>query len=368
MIPIIDGHLDLAWNALAYGRDQTLPLAAIRRQEATCGLTDRETATVCLPQLRQAQVGIVVATLFTRAGPGRTIADCLQRVDSDFPARSIAHAAAQGQLAYYRLLERSGHLRIIIDRGDLLAFWRSREASASLNGPIGCIVLMECADAVTSPDEVTLWAQQGVRMIGLTHFGQGAQAMGNVRDGAVDTGLADEGRALLEAMEERGLALDVSHLSDRSLAQAMDRFGGRVCASHCNCRHLSPGDRQLSDSQIRALVERDGVIGVVVHNGMLSADWQEGVSHRGIVTIEKVGEHVDHICQLAGDAKHAAIGSDLDGGYGRESCPADLDSIEDLQKLGAALSDRGYGDDDIAAVFHGNWLRFWEEALPDGAA
>jgi len=75
----------------------------------------------------------------------------------------------------------------------------------------------------------------------------------------------------------------------------------------------------------------------------------------------KVVDQIDHICQLAGNYRHVAIGTDLDGGYGREQTPCDLDTIADLQKLSPLLAERGYSSEDIAAILHGNWGRFLHE-------
>jgi membrane dipeptidase len=168
-------------------------------------------------------------------------------------------------------------------------------------------------------------------------------------------------------MERLGLVLDVTHLSDRSMAEALDVYGGPVLASHHNCRTLVPNDRQLSDGQIRALVSRGAVIGVALDAWMLYPGWVRGrtTPRESGVTMETVADHVDRVCQIAGGAKHSAIGSDLDGGFGTEQTPLDLETIADLQKLAGALDRRGYARADVAGIFHGNWLRFFTEALPD---
>jgi len=164
---------------------------------------------------------------------------------------------------------------------------------------------------------------------------------------------------LLQQMEQLGIVLDVTHLTDEAFWESLERFGGTVCATHCNCRALVPRQRQLSDRQLRALFERDAVIGVVMDAWMLDSEWQLGHSRADAVglTLDRVIDHIDHICQLAGSARYCGIGSDLDGGYGREQCPADLESIADLQRLVELLERRGYSRADIAAIMHGNWLR-----------
>ena len=130
------------------------------------------------------------------------------------------------------------------------------------------------------------------------------------------------------------------------------------------CRALVPGDRQYSDEQIRRLIERDAVIGMALDAWMLHPGWVAGQTSCEAVSIEAVADHVDHVCQLAGNTRHVGIGSDLDGGFGHEQCPRELKSITDLHKLEAVLAGRGYGNADIDAIFFGNWLRFFGEALP----
>jgi membrane dipeptidase len=79
--------------------------------------------------------------------------------------------------------------------------------------------------------------------------------------------------------------------------------------------------------------------------------------------MEKICEHIDHVCQIAGNAKHVGIGTDLDGGFGNEQTPMDLDSVTDLHSLVAPLAARGYSPEDIDNIFSGNFLRFLGEHL-----
>jgi len=368
---IIDGHLDIACNALGCQRDQTLPLSELRHRDV--GSTDgRGTAMVSLPELRRANVGIVMATLFTRCKaddqPGRTIA----RENTDYVEPCMVHAAAMAQLAYYRALQHRGEVNIITSTRqlhDAVEPWRTMpvrlDASAKL--PVGLIITMECADPVLDVDDLRQWFDAGLRGLSLAHYGAGRYASGTPRANAQlladgNGPLTYEGMQLLHAMHELPLALDLAHLSDASFEQALELFDGPVYASHANCRALCDTPRQLTNEQIRRIIERDGVIGCVMHNGMIRTDWQPE-QDRQQVSLRHVVNHVDHICQLAGSAKHVAIGSDLDGGFGNEKCPAELDTIADLHRLSPLLSERGMTDDDIAMFNHGNWLRFWQGVL-----
>lgn len=165
-------------------------------------------------------------------------------------------------------------------------------------------------------------------------------------------------------MEELNIILDATHLCDQSFWEAMDHFNGRVWASHNNCRALVPHNRQFSDEQIRELLNRGAVIGAVLDAWMLTPGWVRGVSTPAGagVDLEKAADHIDYVCQMAGNSLHSAIGSDLDGAFGKNQCPVEIDTIADLQKLGPVLKKRGYSDDDIDNIFHKNWLRFLREA------
>jgi membrane dipeptidase len=137
-----------------------------------------------------------------------------------------------------------------------------------------------------------------------------------------------------------------------------------VWASHNNCRALVNHNRQFSDDQIRELIRRGAVIGGVLDAWMMVPNWERRMSdpRKMNCNLEVVVDHMDHICQLAGNALHIGIGSDLDGGYGKEQSPYDVETIADLQTLPALLAKRGYSEEDIKNVAHGNWLRFIRKA------
>jgi membrane dipeptidase len=211
---------------------------------------------------------------------------------------------------------------------------------------------MESADAIWAPDQLPEWWDAGVRVIGPAHYGSGRYAGGT----GTEMGLTSLGSALLREMDRLGIILDLTHFSDQSLRQALERYGGPVLVSHGNCRALVRNQRQFSDEQIRVISERNGVIGVMLDAAMLQEGWIVGQTTNGRVTLARLVDHIDHICQLTGNSRHAAIGSDLDGGFGLEQTPNDLDTIADLQRLDGMLAGRGYSPADIAAILHGNWL------------
>lgn len=347
---MIDGHLDLAMNALIWNRDLRRPVAEIRAQEAGMARKGRAAGTVAFPELRNGEVAVSLATVIARCQPAGN-------ADIDFKTQAIAYAHAQGQLAWYRELERQGVLRVLTDWPALDAHVRAWRADPETT-PLGIILCMEGADPIVEPDQLGAWWNDGLRVVSLAHYGKSAYACGTGTSGP----LTDAGRALLDRMAAQGVILDVTHLCDASFQEAVDRFPGPVLASHSNCRALVPDERQFSDEQLRRLIARDAVIGSALDAWMLYPGWIKGETQPAVVSLDAFVAQIDHVCQLAGDSRHAAIGTDLDGGYGTEQVPRDLDTIVDLQKIPGMLRARGYLDDDIAAICHGNWLRLFERA------
>lgn len=350
---IIDAHLDLAMNALEWNRDLRMPVRDIReRERGMKDKPDRENNMVSLEALREGRVGLVVAT---------QIARFVDR-DSDLPgwhSPELAWAQTQGQLAYYRAMEEFGEMRAITNLRDLenhLADWND----PGKEPPVGYILSLEGADSLVNISYLEKAYEYGLRALGPAHYGPGRYAPGTGTDGP----LTPMGHELLQEMDALRMILDVTHLTDRGFKQATEIYKGPVWASHHNCRALVPHQRQLSDEQVKVLIERDAVIGGVLDAWMMVPDWTRGKStpkERG-VTLDTLVDHYDHICQIAGNCNHIAIGSDLDGMFGTEQSPMDMDTIADLQLLSKALSRRGYTEEDIDKVFHGNWLRFLRNA------
>lgn len=350
---IFDAHLDLAMNAMEWNRDLTQPVADIRAREQ--GLTDkpdRGCNTVSLPEMRKGRVGLCVATQIAR----------FVKKSNPLPgwhSPQQAWAMTQAQLAWYKTMESLGQMTPITDPDSLEAHLANWTVPLG-NQPVGYILSLEGADSVINLNYLEKAYESGLRALGPAHYGPGTYAQGTDAAG----GIGEKGRALLKKMEELGIILDATHLCDRSFWEALDAFHGSVWASHNNCRSLVPHNRQFSDEQIRELINRGAVIGAAFDAWMLAPGWERGVStpQSAGVTLETVVDHIDHICQIAGNARHVGIGSDLDGAFGTEQCPADLDTIADLQKLPAVLKKRGYSELDIEGIICGNWIRFLKHA------
>jgi membrane dipeptidase len=352
---IIDAHLDLAWNAIQWNRDLQQPVHKIRVAESQLTEPGRGQNTVALPEMRRGRVALCFATLIARS-TGRPVPNI------DYSSPLQAYAVAQGQLDYYRALHEAGEIKLITSLVDLeehIAAWQAWDQTSRRRQPEpGLVISMESADPILHPEQLADWKDAGVRIIGPAHYGEGRYAGGT----STELGLLSEGKLLLREMEKQGIILDLTHLSDQAFWEALEIFNGVVIASHNNCRALVPHQRQFSNEQIHTIIECDGVIGAAFDNWMIRPGWERGAKHHPPVTMAHVVEHIDHVCQLAGDSGHAAIGSDLDGGFGREQSPSDLDTIADLQHLTEILSSRGYRDTDIEAIMYGNWLRLLRKA------
>jgi membrane dipeptidase len=350
---LVDAHLDLAWNAIDWNRDLSQPVTELRKRERSMTGVARGANTVSFPEMRRGEVGVCIATLLARAL--RPTTPPIQR----YATMEAAYAAAVGQIAYYKAMVTRGIMRWIRSLDELdrhLSDWNEAPQQA----PLGFILSMEGADPILTPEQVGEWWDAGVRIIGPAHYGISPYAHGTATEG----GLFPPGRPLLREMERLGMILDVTHLADQSLWEALDVFGGPVLASHHNCRSVVPGDRQLTDDQIKAIISRGGVIGMAFDAWMMVSGWERGVTtpEAAGVVIESIVQHIDHICQLAGNAEHVGIGSDLDGGFGREQCPRDLDTIADLQRLPEMLAARGYDRPAIEGIMHQNWINFFRNA------
>lgn len=363
---LVDGHLDLALNALMLRRDITRPLGALREHEADAPVKPFGTATVTLPALRAGGAVVVVSTVLARTRPWRSGALKPGGAGGDFPNQDMAHAVAHAQLAYYRRLELRGELQIVTTAEHVR---RCAEAKPGAAEPLGVIVTMEGADPIADPDDLYRWHAAGLRTLMLSHFGKSSYAHGTPEEEDphpmdVDGPLTDAGRRLLPEIESLGMPLDLTHLSDTSLHEAMERFGGAVYASHCGCRSLCGVQRNLTDEVIRAIAQRGGVIGVPFFNAFLR-DGYERDSPRDFVTLDHVIDHLDHLCDIAGSDRHAALGTDMDGGFGLEHTPAGLDGSHQMHRLAERMRERGYTDDATDRILAGNWLRFYAETLPD---
>lgn len=360
---IVDSHQDLAWNILSFGRDYTLSAYETRRLEQGSLAVIRNGDTLLgWPEYQEGQVAVIFSTLFST--PARWSYEWEALV---YHTQQEAHSQYLQQLDVYRKLTDSqpGKFCLLTSVAILEEVIASQQKAllAGTGYPVGLLPLMEGAEGILAVEELEQWWQMGLRMIGPAWAG--TRFCGGTKEPGP---LTAEGRQLLAAMAELGFILDLSHMDEAAALEALDLYPGAIVATHANCLALLPGheyNRHLSDRVIRGLLERDGMIGVVPFNTFLKDGWLIGKSDRQEVGLENLVDHIDHICQLAGDARHVGIGSDFDGGFGLQSTPRQMDTIADLQKLAPMLSSRGYSDQQAGAVLGLNWVDRLRRSLPE---
>jgi membrane dipeptidase len=380
---IIDAHEDLAWNMLTFGRDYTLSAGETRLKERGTQVPGQNGDTLLgWLDYQKGNVVVLFSTLFA-APARRKLGEWDTQSYNDF---SQAHSIYRKQLdAYHRLSENhADKFRLILSQGDLdgvLTEWQKvgaqavldsergpqeeqeeDEAEAARGFPVGLVILMEGAEGVLAPAELEEWWGSGVRIIGPAWAG--TRFCGGTREPGPVT---SEGFALFDAMAGLGFTLDISHMDENAVLQALDTFPGRIIASHANAQALLKGyegNRLLSDQVIHGLLERDGLVGVVPLNSYLMNGWKRS-DPRELVSLGHVVAQIDYICQIAGDAEHVGLGSDFDGGFGVQSVPIEINTIADLQKLVPLLAEKGYSETDIAKILGENWMSFLQESLPE---
>lgn len=358
---IIDAHEDLAWNALTFGRDYRRSMLETRALEAETDIPEHNGQTLIgWPEWIQARVAIVFSTLFVAPSRWRKGTWDVMCYDD----------AEQAHRQYHRSLElykqwadmNPDNFRLIENRPSLEDHWAAWQ-DPSCEGPVGFVILMEGADGIREPAEVLDWFAKGVRILGLSWSGT-RYAGGTKEPGP----LSKEGFELLSYMDECGMILDLSHLSEDGARQALDQFDGPVIASHTSPLARVPNaefpERLVSDELIQLIAERDGVMGLLLGNKFLKNNWRAGMD-RTLVNIDDIVAAIDHICQLLGNVEHIALGSDFDGGFGLSQVPQGLDSIADLRLIGDALQQYGYSTTDVGAIMGLNWFRKLQQSLPE---
>ena len=345
---IFDAHLDLAMNALEWNRDLTKSVYQIRESEkGMVDKPDRGNNTVSLDAMRKGNIGICVAT---------QIAGIKNKINPNgWSSMEQAWAQTQGQLNWYKEMEKNGEMYQIYDLNTLdnqIENWQKETKKK----PIGYILSLEGADSIVNIDYLEKSYMLGLRAIGPAHYGPGVYAYGTDSNGSI----GQKGKELVKKIEELNLILDVTHLSDTSFWETIEIYNGNLWASHNNCRKFVNHNRQFSDDQIKEIIRRDGVIGVPLDAWMMVPNWIRGKSNPKTmgVTLNQMIENIDHICQLSGNSNHVGIGTDLDGAFGVEQTPTDIDTIADLQKIPLMLKKIGFSESDVEKVMNKNFINF----------
>ena len=353
---IVDAQQNIAFNAQQLGLDYRR--WAWHQRPAASGKHEPPAVT-SLPDNLLGRVAIVCGSLqvLSESTPGLA---AWQR----FTYRTAADAQqlALWQMDYYRrLADDHDRIRLILTRqdlADLLETWRGeKDIYQRIHG---IVVKMKGAEPVSEPRQLEEWLEYGVRIV--------APAWRQTRyagSAGSDGGLTLAGFELLEVMAGFNVLLDISAMSERAAAAALEQFEGAIIASHSNPRHFRQSPRCLSDESIRRLAERDGVIGIMMYNQFLRRDWHPNDRKRQ-VSIDHWIDAVDYICQLTGSVAHVALGSDIDGGHPYGSLPTEIDTSCDLWLLRRSLLERGFAETEVEAILGRNMLRKLSETLPDG--
>lgn len=359
---IVDAHEDLAWNMLTFGRDYTRSAEQTRQLEKG-GIAPIQNGDTLLgwEDYQRGQVCLVFASLF--AAPERR-----QLGEWDTQVYRNAEQAFQRydaqQDAYQRLVdEQSEKFQIITSKQALELHLENWQDPTHEEHPVGLVLMMEGAEAIRQPQELEIWWQQGVRIIGP------AWASNRFCGGTGEPGpLTTEGFDLLEGMAQLGFILDISHMDEKAVLQSLDTYPRVIIATHANSLALlkdAESNRFLSDKVLNHLIERGGIVGVVPFNRFLLWGWSPS-DGRQSVSLDRMVAQIDYICQIAGDAHHVGIGSDFDGGFGLQMVPGEINTIADLRKLIPLLAEKGYTENNIADILGGNWLALLRRALPEG--
>jgi len=301
-----DAHLDIAWSSLQNGRDFVLG-----HPDAAAGL----------PDLLAGGVTLACATVF-----------CADR-DEDTTAAEVA----EQQLAYYDALPGRSNGRVI---------WPADAMDVGMCTPgekICLTGLLEGCEPVGAPEGMEEFYSRGVRVAALTWNRNNRWAAGC--DG--DTGLTMEGVALVKEMDRLGMVHDISHLSRMSVDDLLGTARGPIIASHVGADAVFPHVRNLTDEHLRAIAQRDGVVGLVLYNKFLGD---------GRPSFSDAMRHLMHMIRVCG-IDGVGIGSDMDGGFGRDQLPGGFHSAADLPRFADALAGEGLTDADIDKVCGGNLRR-----------
>jgi membrane dipeptidase len=358
---IVDAHQDLAWNIQVFDRDYTRPVAETRRIEAEANspaIQYEGNALIGWPEYQQGRVAIVFSTLFVSPARLKHEWDIIHYRDS-IEARRLYRKQLD---IYHELVDRHpDKFYLVTSQSQLKMILKDWDDAANKSHPVGLVPLMEGAEGVDSPAELEGWWESGVRIIGLAWAGN--RFCGGTREPGP---LTDEGQVLIKVMATIGFTLDISHMDELAARQVLDLYPGPIIASHANSAAIIPeytGNRHLSDEVIKTLIARQGIMGLVPSCRFLNYGWKRG-DPRQAVTLEMAAAHIDHVCQIAGNSLHIGFGSDFDGGFGVEAVPGEFDTIADLQKIGPILAAKGYTNEDISAIFGGNWIRYLNSSLP----
>jgi membrane dipeptidase len=327
---IIDGHFDLLMDV------------QIQRERGRTRVIETD----YYPRLLQGGVDVIIAAVF---------------IDSQFlPEMALRKALGQISALYEEVKESSDKLMICCSSEEMMR--------AKKEGKIGFLLSLEGAEPLgTDLSLMRVFYELGVRNLGLVWSRRNAVADGSffspVKEGRKG-GITSFGVKVIEEAERLGMMIDVSHLNDEGFWDVMDIAKGPIVASHSNSRTLCSTMRNLTDEQIKAISQKNGLIGLNANSMLVGVDDASS-------QLEDLLNHVDHLVELAG-IEHVGIGLDLCDDFMKYIAPEDLASLprkpfdvisghQALPQLWEGLVSRGYSEEMIKAIAGGNWLRIFSE-------
>lgn len=332
MIPVFDGHND---TLLALHDDSDRPFD----DAGGVGHVD----------LARARAGGFAGGLFAMFAPNR---DPLANLPADDPTVRPPYGPLDGGAAlrttlqlFARLqrLEAEGHLRIVADADEIEA--------AMADGVLAALPHVEGAEAITDLAVLEVLHRAGLRSLGLTWSRPNAFASGVpfAFPGTPDVGpgLTAAGRALVREADRLRVIVDVSHLNEAGFWDVLAASERPVVASHSNVHRLCPSPRNLTDAQLDALAERDGLVGL----NFAVAFLREDGAHEGDTSLDVLARHLDALLERLGEDR-VAFGSDFDGAR----VPDALRDVAGLPRLLEGLGEHGYGDALLHKIAHRNWV------------
>lgn len=161
-------------------------------------------------------------------------------------------------------------------------------------------------------------------------------------------GLTAAGRRLVEACNRLGILIDLSHLNEAGFWDVARLSRAPLVATHSAAWTLSNSPRNLTDAQLAAVAESDGIVGVNYHKGFLRSDGDADQA----ASLSEIARHARYVADLVG-VRHVGLGSDFDGA----KMPDDLGDVAGLPRLMEALGQAGFAAEEIRMIAHGNWLR-----------
>ncbi|MFP4460138.1 MAG: dipeptidase [Candidatus Zixiibacteriota bacterium] len=341
---IIDGHLDLAYNVIAFRRNICHELEKLRQEDSA---NSPGTAGVCLPELRNADVRICFGTIFI--APMSPKAD-LSEYQVLYNTPKEAYEKGMAQLNYYHALanlDDCGQIHIIGNQADLKFVLENKKQPQ-----LGIVPLMEGAEGIRTPSDVVHWHEKGLRIVGPAWADtQYAYCSWNNVDGFTPAGFS-----LMQKMQELDMILDLSHLSEIAVDDALGFYEGPIIASHCNAKSICDSPRNLTDAQIKEIANRGGVIGLVMYDSFITK------AHKP--DFNDLIRHAEHIAELTGDCHSIAIGSDIDGGFGLEKTPKEINKYSDIARLESFMARANFTSDQIDKIMYRNWRDFLKKYLP----